>query len=57
MIPQRPRIPAAIPPTTAPVEMFAPELEAFPPAPVGEGLDVREVSPGRLNEVVGSDDF
>ena len=27
MIPQRPRIPAAIPPTTAPVEIVVPELE------------------------------
>jgi hypothetical protein len=57
VIPQRPSIPAAIPPTTAPVEMFAPELETFPPAPVEEGLDVREVSPGRVNEVVKTDDF
>ena len=57
MIPQRPRIPAAIPPTTAPVEIVVPELETFPPAPVEEGVDVREVSPGRVNEVVESDGF
>jgi len=56
-IPHRPRIPAAIPPTMAPVETFAPELETFPPAPVEEGLDVREVIPGRVNEVVENEGF
>lgn len=55
MIPPRPRIPAAIPPTTAPVEMFAPEPETFPPAPEEEGLDEREVRLGRVNEVVEID--
>lgn len=49
MIPARPRIPAAIPPTMAPVEIVEPE-EAFPLVPVEVGLDVREVMPGRLNE-------
>jgi hypothetical protein len=52
MIPPTPRIPAAIPPTTAPVEMVVPELETFPPVPEEEGLDEREVVLDRLNEVV-----
>jgi hypothetical protein len=55
MIPARPKIPAAIPPTTAPVEIVAPD-EAFPLVPVEEGLDVREVGLGCVNEVVRSDD-
>lgn len=46
MIPAKPRIPAAIPPTTAPVETFVPELVTPPLSPVEEGLDVREVSEG-----------
>ena len=36
MIPARPKIPAAIPPTTAPVETFALE-SSFPLVPVGGG--------------------
>jgi len=55
MIPARPKIPAAIPPTTAPVEMVASELGSLAPVLVGEGLDVREVGLGRLNEVDGRD--
>ena len=50
MIPAMPKIPAAIPPTTAPVEIVAPD-EAFPLVPVEVGLDEREVSAGRENEV------
>ena len=46
MIPASPKIPAAIPPMTAPVEMFVLDPETFPLAPVEEGLDVREVSLG-----------
>lgn len=57
MIPARPNIPAAIPPTTAPVEIFAPELVTFPLVPVEEGLELREVIPGRVNEVVRMGDF
>jgi len=34
-----------------------PELVESPLAPVGEGLDVREVIEGRVNEVVGRDVF
>ena len=45
MIPARPKIPAAIPPTMAPVEIVAPD-EAFPLVPVEVGLDVREVTRG-----------
>lgn len=52
-----PKIPAAIPPITAPVETFGPELEVSPLSPVEEGLDVSEVSEDRLNEVAGSDVF
>lgn len=55
MIPPTPTIPAAIPPTTAPVEMFVPVLETFPLAPEEEGLDEREVRLGRVNEVVEMD--
>jgi hypothetical protein len=57
MIPAIPTIPAAIPPTTAPVEMFVPELVASPLSPVEEGLDEIEVSEDRVNEVTGSDVF
>jgi len=45
MIPAMPKIPAAIPPTTAPVEMVVPD-EALPLVPVEVGLDVREVGLG-----------
>jgi len=55
VIPQRPTIPAAIPPIMTPLETLAPELETLPPAPVEVGLEVREVSPGRVNEVVEGD--
>lgn len=57
MIPAIPTIPAAIPPTTAPVETFVPVLVASPLSPVEEGLDETEVSEGRVNEVAGSDVF
>jgi hypothetical protein len=57
MIPAMPTIPAAIPPTTAPVETVVPELVASPLSPVEEGLDVREVSEVRVKEVAGSDVF
>jgi hypothetical protein len=46
MIPAIPTIPAAIPPTTAPVETFVLELVASPLLFVEEGLEVREVSEG-----------
>lgn len=52
MIPARPKIPAAIPPTTAPVETFALEPVTSPLVPVEEGVDMREVSPDRVDEVV-----
>ena len=55
LIPQRPTIPAAIPPTMTPLEMLALELEVLPLALVEVGLEVREVSPGRVNEVVEGD--
>jgi hypothetical protein len=51
-IPAIARIPAAIPPTTAPVDTLVPESEELPPVPEGEGLDVREVDVDRVNEVV-----
>lgn len=51
MIPPMPKMAAAIPPTTAPVETFAPELEEFPLFPVAEGVGVREVSEVRVYEV------
>lgn len=57
MIPPTPRIPAAIPPTTAPVEMVVPEPEAFPFVPEEEGLDERELVLDRVNEVVKMDDL
>lgn len=51
------KIPAAIPPIMAPVGTVAPVLEASPvvPVEVEEGLDVREVSPGRVSELAESE--
>ena len=50
MIPARPKSPAAMPPTTAPVEIVAP-VPVESPLLVGEGLDVREVGLSWVNEV------
>lgn len=57
MIPAMPTIAAAIPPTTAPVETVEVELLLPPLLPVEEGLELIEVSEGRVNEVAGTDVF
>ena len=58
MIPAMPKIPAAIPPTMAPVETLAPVFVAFPLSLVEEGLEEREEArEDRVNEVAGSDVF
>lgn len=57
MIPAIPKIAAAIPPITTPVETVVPELVASLLSLVEEGLEVREVSEDRVNEVAGSDVF
>ena len=48
IIPAMPRIPAAIPPTTAPVETLVPESLESPLVPVEEGLELTDVREGRV---------
>ena len=48
IIPAIPRIPAAIPPTTAPVETVVPESLESPLLFVEEGLELMDVREGRV---------